>query len=448
MSLWSRVAGLFRRKMTPDEWFREFGGSLGSATGIYINQLTALQASAVMACVSILSEDMAKLPLHVFRRGADGGKDVVADHPIERVLQKPNGWQDRFEFVEQMMAALLLRGNAYAAVLRDWRGQVQSLVPINPDKVVLYQSTNGELFYIVSRTGPHEMAALKSLPLMIAAEDMFHLRWLTLNSLVGVSRIGVAREIIGLALGQQDMMARFIGNGAHNGVALQTDKHLSDDVYKRLVESWRDRQSGISNAGKTAILEEGLKLEKLGMSLVDAEFMAARQFQTEEIGRIFRIPPNMLGVSGSRATNSTIEQAGQDYANNTLGSYVERWESKINDFFGLSDEGLFAEFDMNRFLRASIVNRMNAYRVAIMSSVMTPNQASRAEGLPDDPAGDVRLQPANMVPLGSVTSPASAAAGPGSDTTGAPADGGHGDPAGDPADPADPADNPDDAPQG
>jgi HK97 family phage portal protein len=376
-----------------------------------------------MACVSILSEDVAKLPCHVYRKLDNGGKEIVADHPLERLLQKPNDYQDRFEFVEQMQAALLLRGNAYAPVIRNNRGVPIAMIPVNPDRVTLYEAGGGALFYQVARGTPHEIAALASLPLMIPASDMFHIRWLSLNGLWGVSRIGMAREAIGLSLSQQEQAARFAKNGAHLGGVLQTDKKLSEVDAKRLRNDWKSLKTGQANAGETAILEQGLKWSPLGLTSVDAEFLASRKFQVEEIGRLFRMPGHKLGIL-DKSTNATMEQADQDYANNTLTSYLERWEAKISDYFGLEAEGLFAEFDMSRFLRASMLTRMSAYRVAIMSGVMTPNQASRAEGLPDDPAGDVRLQPANMIPLGtiSVQSP-----GPGSDTTGRPADGGDGD---------------------
>jgi len=293
MGLWSRLAALIapRRKMTVEQWFESFfGASSRSATGDIINQLSAMRVSAVWACVTILSEDLAKLPWHVYRKKPDGEKIVVADHPLERLLQRPNDWQNGFEFKEQMMAALLMRRNAYAPILRDGRGRPTALVPVNPDWTTLFEAPDGSLFYNVARTGPHITAALKSLPLMIPADDMLHVRGLSLNGLWGLSAIGSGRDAIGLALTQQEMAAVYASNGTQLSGVLETPNKLSDAAYARLERSWKEKRAGKRNAGETAILEENLKFNKLGLTSVDAEFVAARQHQIEEIARYFRIP--------------------------------------------------------------------------------------------------------------------------------------------------------------
>lgn len=428
MSIWSRLTGRFGKKKdgSIEDWFREFGFQGRSATGIAITQLSALQSSAVMACVSILSEDVAKLPVHVYRKLPTGEKQVVTNHPLEKLLQRPNSWQNRFEFIEQMQAALLLRGNAYAVILRDGRGNPTMLVPINPDQVLVYEGPNGEIFYSVSRRGLHEQAILKNVPMMVPSEDMFHLRWLSTHGLVGLSRISLAREAIALSLAQQEQAALLAGNGSRPGGILQTDKKLSEDVITRLKADWAANYAGLDNTGRTAVLEEGLKWQALGMTSTDAEFLASRRFQVEDIGRLFRMPGHKLGII-DKALAATMAQADQDYMNNVVSSYVERWESKLGETFDLDEEELFVEFDISRFLRADIVARYSAYRIGIVGSFLKPQEARRAEGLPDVDGADILLQPVNMAPLG--FKPAAGSAGPGSDTTGAGGDGGTGDPA-------------------
>lgn len=412
--------------MSPDEWYREFGSTNLSATGLYVSQWTAMQTAPVMACVSILSEDVAKLPVHVYRRDAGGAKIIQENHPLERLLRKPNGWQNRFEFIEQMQAALLLRGNAYAVILRDARGVPTELVPINPDQVTVYEAKD-HIFYTVARSGVHQASVLSHMPVMIAAEDMFHLRWLSSNGLVGLSRIALAREAIALSLAQQEQAARLAGNGARPAGGLMTDKKLSEDVYKRLAADFQQAYGGLNNTGRTVILEEGMKWMPFGMTSADAEFLASRKFQVEEIARLYRIPPHKLGIT-DRAVAAGAAVADQEYMNNVVSSYVERWEAKLDETFDLSSQGLFTEFDVSRFLRADITARYGAYRTGIVGSFLTPNEARRAEGLPDMEGGDVLFQPTNVAPLG--WSPTSATgSGPGSDVTGAPADGGRGDPA-------------------
>lgn len=433
MSLWTRIAQAFGRKSggSIEDWFAEFGTSTRSVGGISVTQLSALQVATVMACVSILSEDVAKLPVHVYKLRTDGGRDIMRDHPVEKLLQSPNEFQSRFEFVEQMQAALLLRGNAYAAIIRDARGQPKQLIPVNPDRISIYEATNGMVFYNTMRRGPHDTAVLKSLPLMISSDDMFHVRWMSLdNSLYGASRIALARESIALSLSQQELAGRLSANSTNLGGVLYTDQKLSNDAAARLAKNWRDRKAGLANAGDVAVLEQGLKWQALGMTAQDAEFILSRHFSVEEIGRIYRMPPHKLGVP-TKGAGSTMEQADQDYMNNVVSSYLERWESKIAQAFGLADEGLFVEFDITRFLRASLQIRYSAYRTGIVGMFLTPNEARRAEGLPDIPGGEKLYQPTNVAEIGFDPTAAGEElpTGPGSDVTGAPAPGGHGDPA-------------------
>lgn len=437
MSLWTRIAGIFGNKASAEEYFREFGTASQSSGGISVTQYSALQVATVMACVSILSEDVAKLPVHVYKLRKDGGRDIQTDHPVEKLLQSPNDFQSRFEFIEQMQAALLLRGNAYAPIIRDNRGRPIALIAVNPDRVSIYESPDGTVFYQVARRGQHDVAMLQSLPLMIPAEDMLHVRWLSLaNSLYGASRIGLARESIALALSQQELAGRLSANNTNLGGILTTDQKLSEPAAKRLKENWTTRKQGLKNAGDTAVLEQGLKWQPLGMTAKDAEFIISRNFSVEELGRIFRMPPHKLGVV-NKSMAASIDQLDQDYMNNTVSSYLERWEAKINQVFGLSEQGLFVEFDISKFLRASIATRYASYRVGIVGMFLTPNEARKAEGLPAVDGGDKLYQPTNVAELGYEPGPPNPGGGPGSDVTGAPAAGGTGDPAASPDDQTD-----------
>lgn len=408
-----------------EDWWEEFGPTSVSSGGMAVTQITALQVATVLACVSIRSEDVAKLPVHVYRKRDDGGRTVVTNHPLERVLQCPNDYQSRFEYMEQMMVALMLRGNAYSVILRDGRGRVTSLIPVNPDRVWIYEGPDGQVFYQVARRGMHEMAVLKNEPLMIPAEDVFHLRWMALeNSLYGASRIGLAREAIGLALSQQELAGRLSSNATNLGGVLTTEQKLSKEAAERLSKAWKERKQGLKNAGDTAVLEAGLKWQPLGMTARDAEMIAARQMSVQEIARIYRMPMHKLGVI-EKGGGSSLEQMDQDYMNSVVSSDLGRWEAKFDQVFGLSAEGLFVEFDVSGFLRASLQTRYTAYRTGIVGMFLTPNEARRAEGLPDHPEGNTLYQPTNVAPIG--FEPAGHETGPGSDVTGAAAPGGAGD---------------------
>jgi HK97 family phage portal protein len=438
MAMWSRIARLWR-KDTSDSVGSELWDAFQEAAttaGIHVNSFTALQQVAVYACVQLLSEDVAKLPLQIWRGDPAGERKPATDHFLYRLLKRPNDWQTRFEFVEMMTASLALRTNAYAVIVRDGRGQPQQLVPIHPDRVVLWEAPGGDWFYAVTRNGLHEMAVLEHLPVMIAAEDMLHLRGMaSWNSLLGVSRVGVMREAIGLAMSQELQAARLAGTGARPSGALQTKDKLSQDVVDRLKEQFQKNYGGVRNVGKTLVLEQGLEWKQMSMTSVDAEFMAARNFQLEEIARMFRVPPHKLGIM-ARTTGTTLVQQDQEYLNNVLSGYCERWTSKLAWTFDIDmSEDLFLEFDYSHFLKADIQTRLNAKRVGVVGMIYTPNEARAGEGLPPVKGGDVLYQPVNVMPIGSKP-PAAAGSGPGSDVSGEPAVGGSGDPAAAPDDQA------------
>lgn len=431
MGFFSRVARLFQKDSSPVGSEILWGGAglgAGTSSGVYVNQFTAMQCAAVMACVSIIAEDVAKLKLRLWRRLENGGKTPAKDHYLYELLRNPNDWQTQFEFVESMQVFLLLRSNAYAVKLRDGRGRVTQLIPINPDRVTLYEAPGGEWFHLVSRQGLHEMAVLEDVPLLVPAEDMFHLRWISQwNSLLGTSRVGLMREPIGLALSQEQLSARIAGSGAKLGGVFETDQKLTQDVIDRLREDFAQKYEGLRNAGKTLFLEQGLKFKQNQMTSVDAEFMTGRDFQLMEVARMFRMPPHKLGVI-ARGTASTIQSQDQDYLNNTITSHLERWEQKIVKDFELDDDVYFPEFDVSRFLRADIKTRYEAYRLSTGTPWNPVNDVRGAEGQAKVANGDVVLQPSSMVPLGS--SPLAGAGGkPGSDATGTFGPGGAGDPA-------------------
>jgi HK97 family phage portal protein len=201
------MGAVLKRSADPEgKWFGGFG--VASATGLHIDQQTAMAATAVMACVSVLSEDVSKMTPDIFRRVTvvnhdRGGRKVAKDHFLYNLLWSPNPVQTWPEFCRFMMVAYLLRGNAYAVMIRNGRGIPIMWLPINPDHVALWESPDGSLFWRVTRIGLWQTAMLRDLPLLIPYEDVFHLKDLSANGLVGTSRITLAREAIGLSIGQE-----------------------------------------------------------------------------------------------------------------------------------------------------------------------------------------------------------------------------------------------------
>jgi HK97 family phage portal protein len=324
----------------------------------------------------------------------------IKKHPVAKLFVRPNAWQTWTEWCRQMHAAYLLRGNAYAVILRDGRGNPISLIPVNPDSVSHFETPDGYIFYCVSRGSTFLNAILRDTPLMIPEDDVFHLRNLGFNMLVGLSLISIARDSFGVALGLEQQAARFMANGARPSGVLQTDKQLSKDAADRLRTQWEQLRSGIQNAGRTAILEEGLKWSAMQLSSVDLEFIAQRQFSVSDVARWFDMPLYKLGVPGEIA-RIKFDDADQAYVNTTIMPDLDAWEQKFVQKFELDKEGLVADFDERRLLRAAEATRINNQRLKIMSGISTQNECRAENGDPPLEGGDVLLTPVNLASSGS-----------------------------------------------
>lgn len=412
MGLISRIGGWFRKSSpagSPEAWWDEFGGTTRTTTGLTVNQYTALNSSAVLAAVTMLAEDVAKLRWSIFRNADDRSRMEAKDHFLYDLLDEPNEWMNGFEFREMLQTGIILRGNGYAIIKRNGRGVPIALIPWNPDRVMEWIATTGEIFYRPYAHNIHEQALLRDLApqlvgsaQMIPFEDMLHIRGFTLDGLMGMSRITMAREAIALGLSQEQQAARWMGQGAKPSGMLTTDQKLTPDGAKRIASDVRENWGGLKNSGKVIIGEQGLKFQPFSMTSADLEFIASRQFQLQDIARIFRIPPHMIGEL-SRSSLNNIAQMGQEYINFTLTGYTNRWRAKLSSTFGLRKQGLSVEFDYADLTTADLTSRINNWRIAIMSMIATPNEARIDLGWQpsDDPGADVLHYPMNMAAAGS-----------------------------------------------
>jgi len=411
MGLMSRFANWIRRSTggtTDAAWWEDMGWSSPSVTGIAVNQYSSLASSAVMAATTMLAEDVAKLPWTI-KRNADGEAPKEAkDHYLYDLLQEPNDWMDGFELREMMQIGIILRGNAYAVIQRDGRGFPVALLPWNPDRMLQWISTNGKIFYRPVGHNVHEQALIRNLAGqmvgsgLLSSDDVFHVRGFSLDGLSGISRISAAREAIALGIAQEQQAARWMGQGAKPSGMLTTDQKLSPDAAKRLQEDFKQNVSGMQNSGKVIVGEQGLKFQPFSMTSSDLEFVASRQFQLQEIARIFRIPPHMMGEL-SRSTNNNVAQQAQEYINYTLTGYTNRWRAKMSKAFSLRKDNLSIEFDYRELTTADMTSRVNNWRTMIMSMMATPNEARIDLGMPrnDDPEADKLHYPSNMAAEGS-----------------------------------------------
>jgi HK97 family phage portal protein len=392
-----------------DSWYT--GPRLDSAAGMAVTPETAMRLSAVFACIRVRSETLACCPLIIYKRLPDGGKVRAPEHPLYQVLHNsPNQWQTSVEFIEMMQAHLDLRGNAYAHIVSGPRGAIDQLVPIHPDLVQVYRLPNGKLKYQVRSRFTAEVK-------WYLQEEIFHLRGLTSDGLVGLSPIAAQRETVGTGLGMQDYAARFFANDATATAWIKHPGHFKDaGTRETFRENWRKSQTA-ENRFKTPVLEDGLELKSIGISNKDSQFLEASQATREEICSIFRMPPHKIAIL-QRATNNNIEHQGIEFVSDCVQPMATRWERRISvDMIDPVSDALddgaeyFAEFSVGGLLRGDLKSRYDAYAIGRNWSWLTPNDICNFEGMnhiPADKGGNEYLRPLNMVPAGTVYVPAGA----------------------------------------
>jgi len=375
-------------------WSFLFGGA---TSGKAVNERTAMQTSAVYACVRILSESIAGLPLHVYRYTSDGGKERTAMHPLYRMLHdEPNREMTSFVFRETLMAHLLLWGNAYAQIIRDGRGYPVALYPMLPDRMSVDRDSKGELVY----TYQSDKGQVK-----LRKESVLHIPGLGFDGLIGYSPIAMAKNAVGLALATEDYGAAFFANGANPGGVLEHPGVIKPEQADRLRESWAT-QFGGANAHKVAVLEEGLKFHQISIPPEQAQFLETRKFQINEIARIFRVPPHMVGDL-EKSSFSNIEQQSLEFVKYTIDPWVVRWEQSLQQSLILPSEksAVFIRFNLDGLMRGDYQSRMQGYSVGIQNGFYSVNDVRGLEDLnllPDSEGGNIHVLNGNMVKLADV----------------------------------------------
>jgi HK97 family phage portal protein len=372
-----------------------------TASGMNVSQVTALASAAVFACVSMLAEDVAKLKPVFYRRNADDGREKVVDHWLPRLFRRPNDYQSGFEFREFLMVQICLRANAFAVIIRNAAGRPVKLIPINSDRVAIWEAPSGELFYRVTPMGLHERAELIDEPYLIPAEDVLHIRGLSLNGLLGSAKIVLAKEAIGLTLGLEQQSARWMANGSRPSGVLTTEHKLTPEAAKRMGQDWQNLHSGYQNLGRAAVLEQGLKYQPIQFDAVQMDHVKNRQFQLEEVARLFRVPLHMVGGSAGKGPSGSIEQQATEYLNYTLTGYTSRFTEKYDLAFDIEGEGLELDYDFGVLTRADRSTRFANYSKAIAGGYMTPNEARIEDGMTPLSGGDELWQPVNVQFAGS-----------------------------------------------
>lgn len=402
MNIFSRM---FKARDKPQD---SLGGSQYSfffgrtTSGKPVNERTAMQMTAVYSCVRILSEAVAGLPLHLYRYTEGGGKEKALTHPLYRLLHdEPNPEMTSFNFRETLMGHLLLYGNAYAQIIRNARGEVVGLYPLMPNKMTVDRDSAGRLYYLYTRGSDDSPVDTETGQVYLPPEQVLHIPGLGYDGIVGYSPLAMAKNAVGLAIATEEYGAKFFANGAAPGGVLEHPGTIKDP--QRVKDSWNAAYQGSGNAHRIAVLEEGMKYQPIGISPEQAQFLETRKFQINEIARIYRVPPHMVGDL-EKSSFSNIEQQSLEFVKYTLDPWICRWEQALKRRLFTEEEKqeYFVKFNVDGLLRGDYQSRMNGYAVARQNGWMSANDIRELENLdriPAEEGGDLYLVNGSMTKL-------------------------------------------------
>ena len=365
-----------------------------TTSGKPVNERMAMQITAVYACVRILAEAVASLPLHVYEYRDDGGKEMVHDHPLYYLLHdEPNPEMTSFVFRETLMSHLLIWGNAYAQIVRDGAGRVLGLYPLLPNKMDVQRDERGNIYYVYARNSDENPMFKEYGDIRLKAEDVLHIPGLGFDGLIGYSPIAMAKNAVGMTFACEEYGASFFANGANPGGVLEHPGVLKDPSKVR--ESWNSVYRGVNNAHKIAVLEEGMKYQQIGIPPEEAQFLETRKFQINEIARLYRIPPHMVGDL-DKSSFSNIEQQSLEFVKYTLDPWVIRWEQSLQRALLLPGEKgkYFIKLNVDGLLRGDYQSRMNGYAVGRQNGWFSANDIREMENMnpiPEEEGGNLYL---------------------------------------------------------
>lgn len=373
-----------------DFWYQTVSG-VGTTVGIPVTPLVALQVAAVFACVKVISETLATLPIIVYRRREDGGKDRATQHPLYDLLHdSPNAWQTSFEFVEDQTGHCALHGNCYAEIVPGPRGAVEELVPIRPELVTVEQLPSRRLRYQVRQSDGTKRP--------LTQDQVFHVRGRALDFVSGLSTQTQARDAIALARAVETYGAKFFANDASIGLVIEHPGTLKKEAQERLKEQITTFYGGVANAHKPKVLEEGMKLNRVPMTAAkDAQLTEAQESAVLVICRYFRMPPHKIQHL-IHATFSNIEHQGIEFVTDTIMPWARRYEQRINASL-ITSENYFAEFLMTGLLRGDNAARSQFYRELFNIGGLSQNEIRSMENMNPVPGGDRFFVQGALVPV-------------------------------------------------
>ena len=345
------------------------------------------------ACVRVIAETVASLPLHLYEE-TGAGSQKAAKHPLYRLLHdEPNPEMTSFVFRETLLSHMLLWGNAYCQIVRNGRGQIIALYPLLPDRMEVDRDKNGSLVYVYTTTDGKRTS--------VHPVNILHIPGMGFDGIVGYSPVAMEKNAIGLGMAAEEYGSRFFSNGATPSGVLTHPNTVKNPAALR--QSWNAAYGGNANAGRVAILEEGLKFERISMPNNEAQFLETRKFQVSEICRIFRVPPHLVGDL-EHATFSNIEHQSISFGVHTIRPWLVRMEQSMNRAL-LSDSEkarFYVRFNMDGLLRGAYKERMEGYAIARQNGWMSANDIRELESMnpiSDDEGGRAYMVNGNMISI-------------------------------------------------
>ena len=388
-------SGLFRARDKPQDSVSAapvfYFGTSGSGKSVTVQ--SAIQLSTVYACVRVISETIASLPLGIYETVNDGNEKAT-DHPLYKLLHdEPNSEMTSFVFREVMLAHLLLYGNSYSQIIRSGKNQVIGLYPLLPDHMDVDRDSKGNLTYTYTTSDGKTVS--------IKPRDVLHIPGLGFDGVMGYSPIALEKNAIGLGIASEEYGSKFFSNGARPSGILTHPNTVKNP--KALRESWNSAYGGSSNSNRVAILEEGMRFEPIAIPNNEAQFLETRKFQVDEICRIFRVPPHLVG-NLEHATFSNIEHQSIDFAVHTIRPWLVRIEQAMNRAL-LSDQEkgrFFVQFNIDGLMRGDYKSRMEGYAIGRQNGWLSANDIRALENqnpIPADQGGDAYLVNGNMISI-------------------------------------------------
>jgi len=375
-----------------DFWYGLTGGP--TKAGVPVNETNALKYLTVFACASLISGDLAKLPLNVYQKNKDGGKERVLMHPLSDILHTaPNPNTTSFNWRESGQSHLLLWGNKYDRIVRTpMTKQIAGLVQVtDPSGMQIKKYKNGT-FYEWCEEGKKRKVAKK---------DMFHIPGFGFDGVFGMSMISLAREAIGLGLATENFGSTFFGNGTHPSGVMEMDGTLGDNKAD-FIKALKNGFAGLGKAHKIMLLENGAKYKPLTVPPNDAQFLETRNFQKIEICGMYHVPPHKIAIHGHNSDNNSLETENANYVDSCLMHWIVRWEQNIALQLLTKEErqkGLFVEFLVDGLLRGNSQARAEYYNKIFQVAGIKPNEIRAKENMNPIEGGDESFVMLNMIPL-------------------------------------------------